>query len=473
MPERLRAHRSTFTSDPLRLREARRWLTGIARDAGLAREDVDALAVAFSEATSNLHRHAYGGRRDGRVDVGVAIARDRATVTLEHEGTPFDPAAYTPPDLQRPAESGYGLYLIESLVDDVSFENTGRGGRVTLVKLRREVAPASTRARQGVVMSETNREPESQEAAGDVLPDLAELCRIHEIGLDLIGRSDDLEELLDRVLDEYEARLSVLPNDALDPRSRAPNADSVRKLRGLVMFATQAAALKEKAVANAELKRRAAMLEQANKRLSAALDEARQSHARLDGVLAALSSGVMIFDSGATLFTANAAARELAGTADDAALARLLLQSVPKGGEAEIELHGRGGARRTLLATRRSMSSGAGSEVVLITDVTERNRAVEERVRLEKLAEALKTLSVLSHKINNPLTALLGRAQILQAQKSGDPGVAKAAAVIEEASMRIAGLIRELAQVVKDGRQDAVDELLDMSGTRAGTESHS
>jgi signal transduction histidine kinase len=69
----------------------------------------------------------------------------------------------------------------------------------------------------------------------------------------------------------------------------------------------------------------------------------------------------------------------------------------------------------------------------------------------------------LSHKINNPLTALLGRAQLLQAQRGCDPGVVKAAGVIEDASLRIADLIRELTQVVKDGRQDAVDHLLDMS----------
>jgi signal transduction histidine kinase len=115
------------------------------------------------------------------------------------------------------------------------------------------------------------------------------------------------------------------------------------------------------------------------------------------------------------------------------------------------------------------MVGDPGSEVVLVTDVTQRNRAVEERVRLEKLAEVLKTLSVLSHKINNPLTALLGRAQILQARKSDDPSVAKAAAVIEDASLRIADLIRELAQVVKDGRQDAVDELLDMNAATPAT----
>jgi len=293
--------------------------------------------------------------------------------------------------------------------------------------------------------------------AGETLPDLAELCRIHEIGLDLIERSHDVDELLDRVLDEYESRLKDLPSDALDARSTAPHPASLGKLRGLVMFATQAAALKEKAIVAGELKRRAAMLEAAN--------------SRLDGVLAALSSGVMIFSAQGAFLTANVAARELAGAADDTALANLIAHGVPRGGEAEIDVPIAGGGRRTLLVARRAMTGDAGSEVVLVTDVTERNRAVEERVRLEKLAEALKTLSVLSHKINNPLTALLGRAQILQAHKTNDPGVVKAAAVIEEASLRIADLIRELAQVVKDGRQGAVDELLDMSAATPPTTS--
>jgi len=298
---------------------------------------------------------------------------------------------------------------------------------------------------------------------GESLPDLAELCRIHEIGLDLIDRSHDLDELLDRVLEEYQTRLAALPSDALDERSGSPQPESLRKLRGLVMFATQAAALKEKAMAALELKRRAAMLEESNARLVVALDETERSHARLDGVLSALSSGVMIFDANGACLKANGAARTLTGAADDAALAQLIQRGVPHDGEAEIDLPDAAGGRRTLLVARRAMFGDPGSAVVLLTDVTERNRAVEERVRLEKLAEVLKTLSVLSHKINNPLTALLGRAQILQAQKSGDPGVTKAAGVIEEASLRIADLIRELAQVVKEGRQDAVDDLLDMS----------
>jgi signal transduction histidine kinase len=99
---------------------------------------------------------------------------------------------------------------------------------------------------------------------------------------------------------------------------------------------------------------------------------------------------------------------------------------------------------------------------VTLSDVTRRYAELEERHRLEKLADLLRTLGVLSHKINNPLTALLGRAQILRAKAETDPSVAKAAQVIEESAIRIADLIRELARVVKEGRQEAVDRVLDM-----------
>ncbi len=80
--------------------------------------------------------------------------------------------------------------------------------------------------------------------------------------------------------------------------------------------------------------------------------------------------------------------------------------------------------------------------------------ADDERHRKERLAEVMHTLGVLSHKINNPLTALMGRAQILQARKGTDPAVVKSAEVISESAQRIADLVKELAIVVKQARQD-------------------
>jgi serine/threonine-protein kinase RsbW len=130
----------TLPSDPMRLREARRWIARLAAEAGFPPPLGHDLTVAFSEICANVHRHAYRGRRDGRVDLRVAVEADRVVVTVDHQGERFDPNGYVPPDLERPSQSGYGVYLIAQLVDDVSFEETDRGGRVVLVKRRRPAA---------------------------------------------------------------------------------------------------------------------------------------------------------------------------------------------------------------------------------------------------------------------------------------------------------------------------------------------
>ncbi len=137
MREPANEHRATFASDPLRLRDARRWLARLVLEAGFTPGDAHDLTVAFSEACANVHRHAYGGRHDGRVGLRIAIDAEQIVLTLEHDGLPFDPASYEPPDLERPSEGGYGLYLIASLVDEVSFAGTETGGRIVLVKRRR------------------------------------------------------------------------------------------------------------------------------------------------------------------------------------------------------------------------------------------------------------------------------------------------------------------------------------------------
>ena len=134
MREPVREQCATLSSDPLGLRKARRWLIHLVLEAGFTPQDAHGLGVAFSEACANVHRHAYGGRRDGRVELRVAVEDEQVVVVLAHDGAPFDPAGYEPPDLRRPSESGYGLYLITALVDEVFFEDTGSGGRVVLVK---------------------------------------------------------------------------------------------------------------------------------------------------------------------------------------------------------------------------------------------------------------------------------------------------------------------------------------------------
>jgi signal transduction histidine kinase len=85
-----------------------------------------------------------------------------------------------------------------------------------------------------------------------------------------------------------------------------------------------------------------------------------------------------------------------------------------------------------------------------------------ERRQIESIQEMMQALGSLSHKINNPLTSLLGRAQLLRVGEDTDPKTRRAAEVIEDSAKRIAGYIRELAGVISQGNEQAAGRLREM-----------
>jgi PAS domain-containing protein len=277
----------------------------------------------------------------------------------------------------------------------------------------------------------------------DVIPDPEDLCRIHELSLEMLENIDDLDALLKRILDEYEKRLRDIPDAALGLEGEPVGVEGAKQVRALVMFASQAAAIKAKA-------------ESAHQCVTA--------RRRVEGVLAALDTGVLIAGGDDRIEHANRAAAEWLGESAESLVGRLLAEftgNVEPGEDGEVRRDG-GAARHVLLVGRRPLPEGGG-EVVTLRDVTERDRAIEQRHQLERLDAMFHTLGALGHKINNTLTALLGRAQILEMQKRDDPAVAKPAHVIVESATRIADLVREMTKVLKEGRQEALDALLDFS----------
>lgn len=75
---------------------------------------------------------------------------------------------------------------------------------------------------------------------------LAELCRLYQVSLDLIRRCADSSQLVDAILSEYEKRLLEIPTaDFLAEPEQNRNLVEREKVRSLLMFATQAALLKD------------------------------------------------------------------------------------------------------------------------------------------------------------------------------------------------------------------------------------
>ena len=105
---------------------------------------------------------------------------------------------------------------------------------------------------------------------------------------------------------------------------------------------------------------------------------------------------------------------------------------------------------------------GESGELEAVLAALEMEIEARERREIESMQKMMQKLGRLSHKINNPLTSLLGRAQLLRVSRVTDPKVGKAAAVIEESAKRIADYVRELANVVSEGREKVASRLRTM-----------
>lgn len=91
-----------------------------------------------------------------------------------------------------------------------------------------------------------------------------------------------------------------------------------------------------------------------------------------------------------------------------------------------------------------------------------------QTIDAEKLGALFTALSRLCHQINNPLTSVMGRAQMLQMKvaQGGDEQLAKSTAVIEESAKRVADLVQELANLVCQAKKEFVESYDSKTGSR-------
>jgi serine/threonine-protein kinase RsbW len=91
------------------------------------------LLSAVGEAYNNIVLHGYAGRPPGPVQLKIRNCFRCVRVEIRDMGASFDPAQAPAPDLASLPESGIGIFLMRSMVDEVSYV-AGRPNVLTLVK---------------------------------------------------------------------------------------------------------------------------------------------------------------------------------------------------------------------------------------------------------------------------------------------------------------------------------------------------
>lgn len=88
---------------------------------------------AVGEAYNNIALHGYRDREPGVIRVEMEIGETWIRVVLRDFGASFDLTAVEDPDLSTLPESGLGVFIIKSFVDDVAY-TPGHPNTMTLFK---------------------------------------------------------------------------------------------------------------------------------------------------------------------------------------------------------------------------------------------------------------------------------------------------------------------------------------------------
>lgn len=119
--------------------EGRRWVTERATAAGIGADELGEIELALTEALANVIEHAYEGDPSREILLEVEAGDREVAIHVRDWGRPGDPASFRSRDLDDPGDGGYGVYLMNELMDDVTREPQPEGGTLlTLIKRRKE-----------------------------------------------------------------------------------------------------------------------------------------------------------------------------------------------------------------------------------------------------------------------------------------------------------------------------------------------
>lgn len=108
----------------------------IAKNIGFAGEELNMIDIAVEESVSNIMLHASDDENSTFTIICEKTAKG-IKITLKDMGIPFDPETLKKYEMNKILDdfstAGLGIYLIQKVMDELSFRNLGTGGKETVM----------------------------------------------------------------------------------------------------------------------------------------------------------------------------------------------------------------------------------------------------------------------------------------------------------------------------------------------------
>jgi anti-sigma regulatory factor (Ser/Thr protein kinase) len=130
----------TMASDLALLPVARAFVEAACRAGGLDRSTTYSIVLAVNEAISNVIRHAHQDLPQAELQIHCRFHPDAVEIQILDEGKPFDLSAVPHLDPGEIRIGGRGVFLMRTLMDELSCQPRGQRGNALrmLKRCRRE-----------------------------------------------------------------------------------------------------------------------------------------------------------------------------------------------------------------------------------------------------------------------------------------------------------------------------------------------
>ena len=129
-----------FRGEYKNLAKIGKFVVSQAKKAGLTEKDIYNVQLAVDEACTNIIEHAYGGEGIGDIECDCVVSHELIKIVLTDRGSHFNPDSVPDPNVGVPLKKfgprGAGLYLIKNLMDEIKFEFSDHGTRLSMVKTK-------------------------------------------------------------------------------------------------------------------------------------------------------------------------------------------------------------------------------------------------------------------------------------------------------------------------------------------------
>jgi serine/threonine-protein kinase RsbW len=122
------------------LAKVRDFVASHAEKFGFEEDQVSDIRLAVDEAFTNIIEHAYKNSAEESVKISLSHNSDTFSISLFDNGQSFSLDDYKEPDvaarIKQKKRGGVGVYLIQKLMDEVSYQHKGTENEIRMTKKR-------------------------------------------------------------------------------------------------------------------------------------------------------------------------------------------------------------------------------------------------------------------------------------------------------------------------------------------------